>query len=83
MTGVNPNGFIFRSVKHFICDDGTGEIFVNVQARIDSSGNTAFNWNVIGGIGGYEGLRGTGSGVGLPCIPDCVLDIYDGGLHID
>jgi hypothetical protein len=84
VTGFSPNGFNFQGIKHFICDDGSGEFLVNVQARIDLSGGATFNWNVLGGIGDYEDLHGAGSGVGLPiCGPDCVFDVYDGGLHID
>lgn len=84
VTGFSPSGFNFQSIKHFICDDGSGEFLVNVQARIDFRKGTTFNWNVIGGIGGYEDLHGAGSGVGLElCGPDCVFDVYEGGLHID
>jgi hypothetical protein len=59
-----------------------------MQARIDFRKGTTFNWNVLSGTGDYEDLHAAGSGVGLsgvPCgDPDaCVLDIYDGGLHID
>ena len=85
VAGFSPNGFNFQGVKHFICDDGSGEFFVKLQARIYFSEQPVkFNWNVVGGTGDYEDLHGAGSGVGLPlCGDDCVFDIYDGGLHID
>jgi hypothetical protein len=84
ITGFSPNGFNFHGVKHFICDDGSGEFFVNLNARIDFRKGTTFNWNVLSGTGDYVDLHGAGSGVGLPgCGEGCVLDIYDGGLHID
>jgi hypothetical protein len=84
VTGFSGNGFNYHGIKHFICDDGSGEFFVNLQARIDFRKGTTFNWNILSGTGDYEDLHGAGSGVGLPlCGPDCVLDIYDGGLHID
>ncbi len=84
VTGLSPTGFNFHGVKHFTCDDGSGEFFVNLQARIDFRKGTTFQWNVLSGIGAYENLHGAGSGVGLDiCGPDCVFDLYAGGLHID
>ncbi len=83
-TGFSQNGFNFQGVKHFICADGSGEFFVNLQARIDYSRGTTFNWNVLSGTGDYEDLHGAGSGIGLYiCGPECVLDIYGGKVHID
>ena len=84
VTGGSPAGFNFQGVKHFTCDDASGEFFVNVRARIDFRKGTTFNWNVLSGTGAYANLHGAGSGVGLDiCGPDCVFDIYAGGLHID
>lgn len=84
VTGSSPTGFNFQGVKHFTCEDGSGEFFVNLQARIDFRKGITFNWNVLRGTGDYADLHGAGSGVGLLlCGPDCVLDVYDGGLHID
>jgi len=87
-TGFSQNGFNFSGIKHFTCDDGSGEFYVNLQARIDFRKGITFNWNVLSGTGDYEKLHGAGSGIGIdgvPCgDPDlCVLDLYDGGLHID
>jgi len=84
VTGFSPTGFNWQGIKHFTCEDGSGEFFVNLQARIDFRKGTTFNWNVLSGTGEYEDLHGAGSGVGLPgCGEGCVLDLYDGGLHID
>jgi hypothetical protein len=88
VTGFSPNGFNFQGIKQFTCADGTGEVLVNIQARIDFRKGITFHWNVLGGIGGYKDLHGAGSGIGIsgvPCgDPDlCTLDVYDGGLHID
>jgi hypothetical protein len=84
VTGFSPTGFNFQGIKHFTCDDESGEFFVNLQARIDFRKGVTFNWNVLSGTGAYEDLHGAGSGVGLPlCGDDCVLDVYDGGFHID
>ncbi len=71
-------------IKHFICEDGFGEFFVNLQTHIDFRKGVTFNWNVLSGTLAYEDLHGAGSGVGLDlCGPDCVFDVYEGGLHID
>ena len=88
VAGVSPTGINWQGIKHFTCDDGSGEFFVNLQARIDFRKGTTFNWNVISGTGDYEKLHGAGSGVGIDGVPcgnpdECVLDLYDGGLHID
>lgn len=87
-TGFSPTGFNFQGVKLFMCEDGSGEFFVNLQARIDFRKGTTFNWNVLSGTGDYEKLHGAGDGVGIPGVPCgdpelCILDLYDGGLHID
>jgi len=88
VTGFSPNGFNFHGIKHFTCDDGSGEVFVNIQARIDFRKGITFRWNVLGGTSSYEDLHGAGSGIGISGVPcgdpdSCTLDIYDGGLHID
>jgi len=88
VTGNSPVGFNFLGIKHFTCDDGSGEFFVNLEARIDFRRGDKFRWNVLSGTGAYSDLHGAGSGIGLggvPCgDPDvCVLDIYTGGLHLD
>ncbi len=88
VTGFSPNGFNFQGVKHFICEDGSGDFFVNLQARIDFRKGTTFQWNVLRGTGAYADLHGAGNGFGLPGVPcgnpdDCVFDVYFGGLHHD
>jgi hypothetical protein len=87
-TGFSPTGFNFQGIKHFTCDDGSGEFFVNLQARIDFRKGGTFNWNILKGTGDYEDLHGAGKGFGVPGVPCgdpdvCVLDVYDGRLHID
>jgi hypothetical protein len=88
VTGFSPAGFNFQGVKQFTCDDGSGEFFVNLQARIDFRKGVTFQWNVLSGTAEYENLHGAGDGVGIPGVPCgdpdvCVLDVYFGGLHID
>ena len=83
VTGFSPTGFNYQGIKRFTCGDGSGEFYVNLQARIDFRRGVNFNWNILRGTGDYEDLHGAGGGVGLACEPDCVLDVYDGGLHSD
>jgi hypothetical protein len=88
VTGFSPTGFNFQGIKHFICADGSGEFFVNLQARIDFRKGVTFNWNVLSGTLAYEDLHGAGGGIGIGGVPCgdpnlCVLDLYDGGFHID
>lgn len=88
VTGFSPNGFNFHGIKHFTCDDGSGEFWINLQARIDFRKGVTFQWNVLRATGAYADLHGAGSGFGIPGAPcgnpdECVLDVYSGGLHID
>lgn len=88
VTGNSPTGFNFQGIKFFSCADGSGGFAANLQARIDFRRGVTFYWNILGGTGDYEKLHGAGTGIGIGGVPCgdpnfCVLDIYDGGLHID
>ena len=78
VTGFSSNGFNFQGIKHFICDDASGEFFINLLARIDFRKGVSFSWNVLSGTGDYENLRGAGSGFVVPTD----TDVYQGGFHI-
>jgi len=80
----SDKGYVnFQVVHQFTCDDGSGDFLVKLQVRVNQNGDN-FQWNILGGTGDYEDLHGSGNGVGLPiCGPDCVFDVYTGGLHID
>jgi hypothetical protein len=75
-TGAN-----LRIVKHFSCADGSGDLWITLQARLDARGDR-FVWVISDGTGAYERLHGTGSGSGVP-MGNGVLDLYDGGVHLD
>ena len=79
-------GINFQVVKEFSCDDGSGVFYVKLQVRIDAKGDN-FTWTIVGGTSDYARLRGTGSGYGLPIfdgdLQTGVLDVYDGGVHVD
>jgi hypothetical protein len=51
--------------KDFICDDGSGTIFVKIQVHIDN-GLERFSWIVQGGTGPYSHLHGSGQGSTVP-----------------
>lgn len=88
-TGWQSNRLInFHVEKEFVCDDGSGSFFVKLEAHYDfvtTPEYNEFNWTIKGGTGDYEGLHGSGSGLGLyadPATPpDGVLDVYDGKVH--
>lgn len=79
--GQSRTGLDIQVVKVFTCDDGSGDFVVKMQVRIDRTGDN-FNWVVSDGTGDYERLHGTGGGFGVP-IPNGVLDLFAGGLHLD
>jgi hypothetical protein len=73
-------------IKEFTCNDRSGSFLVKLQVRI-VFGDPAvdnFRWVVVGGTGAYGGLHGSGSGYGDYSDPSVgVIDVYDGGVHID
>lgn len=79
-SGIGGN---FLIVKEFVCDDGSGSFAVKLQVRLDfRRGTDTFSWVIFGGTSDYADLHGSGSGVGL-FFETFVLDLYDGGVHID
>ena len=83
-SGDSQNGWNVHLIRHFTCDDGSGEFFMNFQARVDYRKGSTWNWNILSGTDAYEKLHGSGSGISLPiCGENCALDIFDGNLHID
>ena len=60
-----PWGGAFAGVKEFTCDGGVGGFDVRVTARFGELGSTG-TWTLIDGWGAYEGVKGSGSLVGVP-----------------
>lgn len=81
---VAKRGLKFQVVKRFTCDDGSGEFFVKLEAKLSpETFTTTFRWNVLGGTGAYEGLHGSGSGFSTLRDPDPgIIDHYSGGFHL-
>lgn len=78
----NDQGVNIQVFKVFECEDGSGEIVVKLQVRINRNGNN-FHWNIVEATGDYEDLHGTGSGFGIYNAPGDITDIFSGGLHAD
>ena len=62
------SGFRFQVLvlKDFVCDDGSGTIFVKIQVHGNFDGTESFSWIVQGGTGEYSNLRGSGQGSSVP-----------------
>lgn len=68
-------------LKRFTC--GTDTFDVSMVVKLDLATNyTTASWRIVGGTGGFAGLRGRGSLVGTPIDPgNSILDVYDGSVH--
>ncbi len=62
------SGFRYQVLvqKDFVCDDGSGTIFVKIQVHGNFDGTESFTWIVQGGTGAYSNLRGSGQGSSIP-----------------
>ena len=61
----NGRAITFHNLKTFNCADGSGTFTLRIQAKVKPCSATDSGvWNVAGGTGDYEGLRGTGSLIG-------------------
>ena len=60
-----PWGGVFRGVKSFECDSGTGGFAVRLVARFGENGSTG-TWTLVEAWGDYAGAKGSGTLVGVP-----------------
>lgn len=68
----------FHITKQFVCDDGSGEFFINLMAHVVFDPyNDVGTWNMMKSSGTYAGLHGRGTLVGTP-IEGGVHDSYTG-----
>ena len=72
----------FHVTKQFVCDDGSGEFFINLMAHVvfDPYNNTG-PWNILTGSGAYATLHGRGMLKGTP-IEGGVYDVYTGWVSV-
>jgi hypothetical protein len=88
-TGVNgdnaqahftPWGGVFSGDKEFTCDGGLSGFTLRLMARFGEGGSTG-TWTVVGGWGDLEGLKGSGSLVGIPVSDVAIDDIFTGSVR--
>ena len=74
-----PWGGVYVGVKEFTCAGGEGGIDVRLNARFSDSGATG-TWTVIEGWGFLEGVKASGTLVGVPT-GDGIDDRYTGSAR--
>ena len=74
-----PWGGVFVGVKSFTCAGGEGGFDVRLRARFGESGSVG-TWNIIDAWGTLDGLKGSGSLVGIPT-ENGIDDVYSGTLR--
>ena len=80
VTSNSPSGpfQIIKVLKRFDCGDGTFDLKMVVKLNLATQ-NTTARWRILGGTGGYAGLKGHGSLIGITNDPDPgIFDTYDG-----
>jgi len=85
--GSLPDGVKLVVGKTFRCDDdsGTFDMVLSVRIRFVAGGPpypTSFRWLITDGTGQFEGLQGSGTGVGVITNGEFV-DSYTGRVRID
>ena len=70
-----------RVDKKLVCDDGSGEIFMDIKVRALPSVALS-NWVITKGTGEYTRLHGTGK-ITATGSGDLVYDYYTGKVNID
>jgi hypothetical protein len=74
-----PWGGVFNGDKEFTCAGGLSGFTLRLKARFGEGGSTG-SWTVVSGWGGYDGLKGSGSLVGIPT-DEGIDDVYTGSLR--
>jgi hypothetical protein len=70
-----------RVDKKLVCDDGSGEIFMDLKVRVRPSVSLS-NWVITQGSGDYARLHGTGK-ITATGSGNLVYDHYTGKVHFD
>lgn len=79
MAHFTPWGGVFMGDKEFTCDGDLAGFTVRLTARFGESGSTG-SWTVVGGWGDLDGLKGSGSLVGIPTDAG-IDDVYTGTVR--
>ena len=78
-----PKGVLMnlRVDKKLVCDDGSGEIYMDIKVRLLPSVALS-NWVITEGSGEFARLHGTGK-ITATGSGNLVYDHYTGNVHID
>ena len=75
-----PWGGVFVGDKVFTCTGGDAGFVISLRARFGEGGSTG-SWTVASGSGDLEGLKGSGSLVGIPISDTALDDVYTGTVR--
>jgi len=78
-THFTPRGGVFIGIKSFTCADGESGFDLRLTARFGEAGSTG-HWTVVDGWGAFEGLKGSGTLVGVPTEAG-IDDTYTGSFR--
>ena len=79
MAHFTPWGGAFMGDKEFACDGDLAGFTVRLKARFGEGGSTG-TWTILGGWGELDGVKGSGSLVGLPTDAG-IDDVYTGTVR--
>lgn len=77
MAHFTPWGGSFTGNKEFTCEGGGSGFTIALRARFGGGGSTG-SWTVVSGFGDFEGVKGSGSLVGIPISDVQIDDVYTG-----
>jgi hypothetical protein len=75
-----PWGGVFNGDKEFTCAGGLSGFTLRLKARFGGGGSTG-SWTAVGGWGELDGLKGSGSLVGISVSDTAIDDIYTGSVR--
>jgi len=75
-----PWGGVFNGDKEFTCAGGLAGFTLRLKARFGEGGSTG-SWNVVSGWGDLDGLKGSGSLVGISVSETAIDDVYTGSVR--
>ena len=75
-----PWGGAFIGDKEFTCESGLSGFTLHLKARFGGGGSTG-SWTAVGGWGELDGLKGSGSLVGIPVSDVAIDDVFTGSVR--
>ena len=71
---------MFSGDKEFTCAGDLSGFTLRLKARFGEGGSTG-SWTVVSGWGDLDGLKGSGSLVGIPVSDVAIDDIFTGSVR--